>query len=122
MITQEQLEQLLKAINENGEYNLENDEYSIKAKSSDNSVSVEIVYNGNKKLIEEQKAKFEDYLNSIDDDIFERACERFNVAEMQKYLDSNDLDKVVHTIAFVKNVIKEVILEKIEYYKECLKK
>lgn len=76
---------LVQTLNESGDFSLSEEGLSVKGSKKDNVYSVSIEYN------DPQKDVFEDYLNSIDDDLFIEVCESMGeekIKEIQNLTDS----------------------------------
>lgn len=126
LLSNEQLNELLKAINNNEEYLYDNDGLIVKSNSTDNSLNLFIAYKEDKKeskLIEQEINKFDDYLNMIDDNLFVEICEALGNEELnkiQKCLGSGNLESTRAGISKFKSLLKKVLLSKIEYLKTLL--
>lgn len=80
--------------------------------TSDEMIKLEYKYNN----LEDEFLK---YCESLDDDIFVEACERFNdykpIREFSKNINSKD-------IKIFKNIVEKIVCNKIDYYKEMIEK
>lgn len=120
------LNQLVKAILNNENFNYEKEGLNIQSKSSDNSLSVEINYNNKGVKLAEKEAKdFITYLEDIDDSIFTEVCEYMGEEEVGKINDlisSSDVENVKEGIDLFKDNLRDYLEDQIEYYQDCLEK
>lgn len=126
LLNQDQFRELVKAINENREYNYENNGLKINAKSNDNSLQLSIAYDEDKKegnLVKKELDNFQNYLKDLDDDLFTEICDALGNEEIQKIqncLNSNKLETVRAAIIKFKNFSNKIITNKIAYLKNLL--
>lgn len=117
LLNSNQLKELVKAINNNTPYEFEQDGLTVKANSGDNYVNLLIAYNEDKKeenLAKKEAAKFRDFLNELDDDIFTETCEELdNLQEINECLNSSKLETVRAGIMKFKNALSAVATRKI---------
>lgn len=126
LLNEDQFRELVKAINENREYNYENNGLKINAKSNDNSLQLSIAYDEDKKegnLVKKELDNFQNYLKDLDDDLFTEICDALGNEEIQKIqncLNSNKLETVRAAIIKFKNFSNKIITNKIAYLKNLL--
>lgn len=123
LLNANQLNQLIKAINANQEYEYQNDGLFIKANATDNSLCLTIAYDEDQKeskLAQQESGKFQSFLTSLDDELFIDVCERLgenNLQSIQECLSSNKLDTVRAGISKFRMALSQVVKNKIEYLK-----
>ena len=126
LLNEDQFRELVKAINENREYNYEENGLKINAKSNDNSLQLSIAYDEDKKensLVQKELNNFQSYLKDMDDDLFTEVCDTLDNEEIQKIqncLNSNKLETVRAAIIKFKSVAKKIITDKIVYLNNLL--
>lgn len=126
LLNEDQFRELVKAINENGEYNYENNGLKINVKSDDNSLQLSIAYDEDKKegdLVKKELDNFQNYLKDLDDDLFTEICDALGNSEIQKIqscLNSHKLETVRAAIIKFKNFANKIITNKIAYLKNLL--
>lgn len=123
LIDLEQFQELFNALAENGEYNYSENGLNISAKSSDGCTSLQISYEEPKNLAENEAEDFREFLNNLDDDLFIDVCDSLGqetVARIHNCLNSEDVEAVRSGILRFKNELREVLVNKINYYSECL--
>lgn len=126
ILNDDQFRELVKAINENREYNYEKDGLTIKAKSNDNSLSLSIAYNEDKKesnLARKEMLKFQEFLNKLDDDLFIEVCDSLGQREIEKIqecLNSDKLETVRAAILNFRSALNKIITNKIVYLKSLI--
>lgn len=126
LLNEDQFRELVKAINENREYNYENNGLKINAKSDDNSLQLSIAYDEDKKegnLVKKELDNFQNYLKDLDDDLFTEICDALGNSEISKIqdcLNSNKLETVRAAIIKFKNFANKIITNKIAYLKNLL--
>ncbi len=104
-----QLEQLIKTVIKNGEYN--KDGLKIKVNLKDNSLNIEIQYQEDNKL-----ENFTKFLEKIDDNLFVEVCERLGrdkIREIENYI--NNSDTIDLGIQLFKDTLYSAVMDKIEY-------
>lgn len=126
LLNEDQFRELVKAINENREYNYEENGLKINANSNDNSLQLSIAYDKDKKensLVQKELDNFQNYLKDMDDDLFTEVCDALDNEEIQKIqncLNSNKLETVRAAIIKFKNAARKIIARKIEYLNNIL--
>ena len=123
LINLEQFQELFNTLAENKEYNYSENGLTISAKSSDGCTSVQISYEAPTNLAKEEAEDFREYLNKLDDDLFIDVCDSLGqetVTRIHNCLNSEDIETVRSGILRFKNELKEVLVNKISYYLECL--
>lgn len=117
LLTQDQINQLVNAINENKDYEVSNNGLIIKSSSTDNSLSLLISYEEGYKAKEEADKFKTEYLDTLDDDLFIEVCDHLGkskIEQIQECLESNELESVRAGIAKFKSALSEVAKEKIK--------
>lgn len=126
LLNEDQFRELVKAINENREYNYEENGLKINANSNDNSLQLSIAYDEDKKensLVQKELDNFQNYLKDMDDDLFTEVCDALDNEEIQKIqncLNSNKLETVRAAIVKFKSVARKIITDKIVYLNNLL--
>lgn len=126
ILNDDQFRELVKAINENREYNYEKDGLTIKAKSNDNSLSLSIAYSEDKKesnLAKQEVVKFQEFLNKLDDDLFIEVCDSLGQREIEKIqecLNSDKLETVRAAILNFRSTLNKIADNKIAYLKNLI--
>ena len=123
LINLEQFQELFNTLAENKEYNYSENGLTISAKSSDGCTSLQISYDEPKNLAKEEAEDFKNYLESLDDDLFTDVCDSLGqetVTRIHNCLNSEDLEAIRSGILRFKKELKEVLVNKISYYLECL--
>ena len=123
LIDLEQFQELFNALAENKEYNYSENGLTISAKSSDGCTSIQISYEEPKDLAKEEAEDFKEFLNNLDDDLFTDVCDSLGqetVTRIHNCLNSEDLEAIRSGILRFKKELKEVLVNKINYYSECL--
>lgn len=126
LLNANQLNQLIKAINANQEYEYQDNGLFIKANATDNSLCLTIAYDEDQKeckLAEQESGKFQSFLTSLDDELFIDTCEELgecNLQSIQECLSSNKLDTVRAGVSKFKMALSQVVKNKIEYLKAFL--
>lgn len=126
LLNEDQFRELVKAINENREYNYEEKGLKINANSNDNSLQLSIAYDEDKKensLVQKELDNFQNYLKDMDDDLFTEVCDALDNEEIQKIqncLNSNKLETVRAAIVKFKSVARKIITDKIVYLNNLL--
>lgn len=126
LLNEDQFRELVKAINENREYNYEENGLKINANSNDNSLQLSIAYDKDKKensLVQKELDNFQNYLKDMDDDLFTEVCDALDNEEIQKIqncLNSNKLETVRAAIIKFKNTARKIIARKIAYLNNIL--
>ena len=124
MINEEQLKEIAKAILNNQDYSFNEDGLNIQAKSSDNGFQIQMSYSEPKEdLTKKEKEDFETWVKTIDDEIFTGVCEYIGGEEITKIsncLNSSNLESVRSGSLKFKSSLRQYLINKIEYYKQCL--
>lgn len=128
LLSKEQLAQLMSAINENKDFSLDQNGLTVQSKANDGSLQLTIKYDASKNeqvLIEQERNKFLSMCKEIDDNLFVEICENTDnelLSKIQKAINSNDLESVRVAAHRFKYECQTFIVNKINYYKECLHK
>ena len=123
LIDFEQFQELFNALAENKEYNYSENGLTISAKSSDGCTSLQINYEEPKDLAKEEAEDFREFLNNLDDDLFIDVCDSLGqetVARIHNCVHSEDIESVRSGILRFKKELKKVLVDKLNYYSECL--
>lgn len=126
LIDFEQFQELFNALAENGEYKYSENGLNISAKSSGNQLSFEISYEEPKDLAKEEGKDFQEFIETLDDDLFTEVCEtlgRETLTKIANCLNSKDVEEIRSGVLRFKKELKEVLIKKIKkinYYSECL--
>ena len=123
LLDMEQFQELFNVLAENGEFNYSENGLNISAKSSDGCTSLQISYEEPKNLAKEEAEDFKKYIETLDDDLFREVCESFDkdtLTRIAKCVDSEDIEAVRSGILRFKKELREVLIDKINYYSECL--
>ena len=123
LIDLEQFQELFNALAENKEYNYSENGLTISAKSSDGCTSLQISYEEPKNLAKEEAEDFKNFIENIDDELFTETCESLGgetLTRIANCLNSEDVEAVRSGILRFKKELREVLVNKINYYSECL--
>lgn len=122
-INDQQLKEIANAIFNNQDYSFDENGLSIQAKSSENGYSIQMMYSEPKEdLVKKEVDNFEDWLRTIDDDIFTGVCESMGGEEISKIsncLKSEDIESVRAGISKFKSYLHNYLNDKIDFYKQC---
>lgn len=114
LLNSDQLKKLVEAINNNQEYNYSENGLSVNAKSTDNGLSIQVSYNMPNRELDE----FNNFLSELDDDLFTEVCEVLGnekVVLIDKYLKSEDLEKIRTAIVLFKSTLRTIARNKIKH-------
>lgn len=118
-----QFQELFDALAENGEYNYSENGLTISAKSSDGGASLQISYETPKQTAKSEAQDFQKFIETIDDDLFTDVCESLGGEQLSRIancLNSDDIESVRSGVLRFKQEMREVLANKINFYKECL--
>ncbi len=124
LLNQDQFTKLVKAINENQEYNFSEKGLTIKANSTDDSLFLSVSYEKQKEedsLIKEELEDFKCFLDNLDDELFISIYEFIGNEEAKKInecLDSSNLESVRAGIFKFKSYLSKYARNMIEYYQQ----
>jgi hypothetical protein len=82
-----------------------------------------ISYDNSTELAEKEADDFITYLSGLDDSIFIDVCERIGneqITAIHDYLNSGSLEKVKSGINMFNQAHEDYLIERINYYQECL--
>jgi hypothetical protein len=116
-----QFQELFDVIAENGEYEYSENGLNISAKSSDGNITVQVSYEAPNAKSEAQD--FQEFIKNIDDDLFTDVCESLGGEQLSRIancLNSNDVEAVRSAVLRFKQELRNVLVKKINFYKECL--
>ena len=119
----EQFQELLNVLAENGEFNYSENGLNISAKSSDNALTLQVSYETPKPTAKSEAQDFQKFIETIDDDLFTDVCESLGSEQLSRIancLNSDDVDSVRSAVLRFKQEMRNVLVEKINFYKECL--
>lgn len=121
-INDQQLKELTNAIFNNQDYSYNENGLNIQAKSSDNGFTIEMKYSEPKVDLHE-KEDFENWLKSLDDELFTDVCDFMGseeVTAISNCINSENIETVRAGIIKFKTFYKKFIEYQLEYYKRCL--
>ena len=112
LITEEQLNNILQAIEKNQNYSFNKNGLNINLEADSNSISIQISY-------ENELDKFQNFLNSLEDDLFVEVCEYLDsdTKKIDEALNSGNIEKIYWGISMFNNALNIVINNKIEKLK-----
>ena len=116
-----QFQELFDVIAENGEYKYSENGLNISAKSSDGNITVQVCYEAPNAKSEGED--FRKFIESLDDELFTEVCESLggeNLTRIANCLNAKDVESVRSGVLRFKKELREVLINKIEYYTECL--
>lgn len=123
LIDFEQFQELFNALAENGEYKYSENGLNISAKSSGNQLSFELSYEEPKDLAKAEGEDFKEFIENLDDELFTETCESLGgevLTRIANCLNSKDVEAVRSGVLRFKKELREVLINKINYYSECL--
>ena len=115
LLDEAQLNELIKAINENRNYEYNNNGFTLKSNSDENSIRIEISYVEDK--IKNEVEMFQRETEELDDELFISVCEFLGNEELdriQKCISSNDVESVRAGIIKFKKALSTVARNKIK--------
>ena len=116
-----QFQELFDVIAENGEYEYSENGLNISAKSSDGNITVQVSYEAPNAKSEAQD--FQEFIKNIDDDLFTDVCESLGGEQLSRIancLNSDDVEAVRSAVLRFKQEMRNVLVNKINFYTECL--
>ena len=123
LMDMEQFQELFNVLAENGEFNYSENGLNISAKSSDNELSLQVSYETPKQIAKSEAQDFQKYIETIDDNLFTDVCESLGGEQLSRIancLNSDDIEAVRSAVLRFKQEMRNVLVEKINFYKECL--
>ena len=123
LMDMEQFQELFNVLAENGEFNYSENGLNISAKSSDNALQLQISYETPKPTAKSEAQDFQKFIETIDDDLFTDICESLGSEQLSRIancLNSDDVEAVRSAVLRFKQEMKNVLVKKINFYKECL--
>ena len=123
LMDMEQFQELFNVLAENGEFNYSENGLNISAKSSDNALTLQVSYETPKQTAESEAKDFQKFIETIDDDLFTDVCESLGSEQLSRIancLDSDDVESVRSAVLRFKQEMRNVLVEKINFYTECL--
>lgn len=126
LLNANQFGELVKAISENRDFSFDQNGLTVESKSTDNSLQLTIKYDSSKNeenLVTQEREKFLELIKEMDDNLFVEVCENLGsetINKMQDAINGTNLEEAKVAICKFKNEAKELLINKINYYKECL--
>lgn len=123
LLDMEQFQELFNVLAENGEFNYSENGLNISAKSSDNALSLQVSYETPKQTAKSEAQDFQKFIETIDDDLFTDVCESLGGEQLSRIancLNSDDIEAVRSAVLRFKQEMRNVLVKKINFYKECL--
>lgn len=123
LLDMEQFQELFNVLAENGEFNYSENGLNISAKSSDNALQLQVSYETPKRNAKTEAQDFQKFIETIDDDLFTDVCESLGGEQLSRIancLNSDDVEAVRSAILRFKQEMRNVLVKKINFYKECL--
>ena len=123
LMDMEQFQELFNILAENGEFNYSENGLNISAKSSDNALTLQVSYETPKPTAKSEAQDFQKFIETIDDDLFTDVCESLGGEQLSRIancLNSDDVESVRSAVLRFKQEMRNVLVEKINFYKECL--
>ena len=123
LMDMEQFQELFNVLAENGEFNYSENGLNISAKSSDNELSLQVSYETPKQTAKSEAQDFQKYIETIDDNLFTDVCESLGGEQLSRIancLNSDDIEAVRSAVLRFKQEMRNVLVKKINFYKECL--
>ena len=116
-----QFQELFDVVAENGEYEYSENGLNISAKSSDGNITVQVSYEAPNAKSEAQD--FQEFIKTIDDELFTDVCESLGGEQLSRIancLNSDDVESVRSAVLRFKQEMRSVLVNKINFYSECL--
>ena len=116
-------QELLDSIADNQDFDYSKDGLMVSAKSSDNGIQLTISYEEPENLAETEAEDFKNYIETLDDELFIEVCESLGseqLARITNCVKSQDVEAVRAGVLRFKQELKKVLVNKIEFYQECL--
>ena len=124
ILTNEQLSALLSAISSQKPFVIDSNGLKINVNPSENAFEMTVNYTQPEKDLADKVAEdFNKSIETIDDDLFVEVCDTLGpdkLQQIQKCLKSDKVDSVRSGIAKFKMTYKDVLINKINYYTQCL--
>ena len=123
LMDMKQFQELFNVLAENGEFNFSENGLNISAKSSDNALQLQVSYETPKPTAKSEAQDFQKFIETIDDDLFTDVCESLGGEQLSRIancLNSDDVESVRSAVLRFKQEMRNVLVEKINFYKECL--
>ena len=119
----EQFQELFNVLTESGEFNYSENGLNISAKSSDNALQLQVSYEAPKQTAKSEAQDFQKFIETIDDNLFTDVCESLGGEQLSRIancLNSDDIEAVRSAVLRFKQEMRNVLVKKINFYKECL--
>lgn len=123
LMDMEQFQELFNVLAETGEFTYSENGLNISAKSSDNALQLQVSYETPKQTAKSEAQDFQKFIETIDDDLFTDVCESLGGEQLSRIancLNSDDIEAVRSAVLRFKQEMKNVLVKKINFYKECL--
>ena len=123
LMDMEQFQELFNILAENGEFNYSENGLNISAKSSDNALQLQVSYEAPKQTAKSEAQDFQKFIETINDDLFTDVCESLGGEQLSRIancLNSNDIEAVRSAVLRFKQEMRNVLVNKINFYTECL--
>ena len=123
LMDMEQFQELFNVLAENGEFNYSENGLNISAKSSDNALTLQVSYETPKPTAKSEAQDFQRFIETINDDLFTDICESLGGEQLSRIancLNSNDIEAVRSAVLRFKQEMRNVLVNKINFYTECL--
>lgn len=123
LMDMEQFQELFNVLAENGEFNYSENGLNISAKSSDNALTLQVSYETPKSTAKSEAQDFQKFIETINDDLFTDVCESLGSEQLSRIADclnSDDVEAVRSAVLRFKQEMRNVLVTKINFYKECL--
>lgn len=116
MEMEELFSKLLEALQEKRDFEYNKNGLKISSKSKNGTTSITMEYDS---IVEDEIEEFEDYLNSLEDEVFIGTCEFLgneDVQKIQECLDSKDLESVRAATIKFKKAVSDYAKEQIKFW------
>jgi hypothetical protein len=123
LMDMEQFQELFNVLAESGEFNYSENGLNISAKSSDNALQLQVSYEAPKQTAKSEAQDFQKFIETIDDNLFTDVCESLGGEQLSRIancLNSDDIEAVRSAVLRFKQEMRNVLVKKINFYKECL--
>lgn len=113
---EELFSKLLEALQEKRDFEYNENGVKISSKSKNGTTSITMEYDS---IVEDEIEEFEDYLNSLEDEVFIGTCEFLgneDVQKVQECLDSKDLESVRAATIKFKKAVSDYAKEQVKFW------
>ena len=128
LLNANQFSELVKAINENKDFSFNQNGLTVESKSTDGTLQLTIKYDSSKEeesMVKQEREKFLELIKEIDDNVFVEVCENLGselINKMQNAINGTNLEAARSAILRFKSETNKLLVNRINYYKECLVK